>query len=399
MGRLVGLRAGRRRTVTRRTCLALALATGLSSGCSGKDTTTTTPSSAVDTTAPTDDPLAGLDADVESLMEMFDVPGLALVVVHDGEVVVSKGYGTRTLGKDEPVDGDTVFAIASNTKAFIATAIGLLVADGTIGWDDRVVEHLPDLVLWDDYTTKHIRIRDLLSHRSGLATWAGDTSWIGSKLTTDQLMARLRYVPADHDFREAYGYTNLMFVVAGEVIRAKTGTRWEDFVEERVLKPLAMTRTNATVTALPKMDNIATPYMEIDGKLTAIEYLSVDNASAPGALNSSVNDLSRWLRTQLANGEFEGQQVIPAKVVAAMPSPSNLDRTQGPESGREDRPFFRLRTRVVSRRPPRGVRGDPRRRFARHDLPRHVAPRRRTRDRGAHQQREPRRRIRLQPRR
>jgi CubicO group peptidase (beta-lactamase class C family) len=313
--------------------LALAFAAGLLGGCAGADRTTGAPAHVEQPAAPAD-PLEGLDADVDAVMQMFETPGLALVIVKDDEVLVSKGYGTRTLGKDEPVDGDTVFAIASNTKAFIATSIGLLVADGTIGWDDRVIEHLPDLVLWDEYTTQHIRVRDLLCHRSGLATWAGDTAWIGSDLTTEELMARLRHVPPDHDFREAYGYTNLMFVVAGEVIRAKTGKPWEDFVQTRLLDPLGMQRTTTTVTALAKMDDVATPYMEIDGKQTAIEYLSVDNASAPGALNSSVNDLARWLRTQLADGQFEGKQVVPAEVVEKLRVPHTpIPRKASDETG------------------------------------------------------------------
>lgn len=279
------------------------------------------------------DPLDGLDADVAAVMAAYGVPGLSLVVVKDGEVVVAKGYGTKTLGKDDPVDGDTVFAIASNTKAFLATALGMLVAEEKIKWDDRVIDHLPELELWDDYTTQHIRVRDLLSHRSGLSTWAGDATWIGSEITNAQLLGRLKHVPPDHDLRETFGYSNLMFVVAGELLRVKTGKPWHEFVQDRLLGPLGMTRTSTTVAALPKMTNVATPYMDIDGTPTKIPYLSVDNAGASAALNSSVNDLAKWLVLQLGEGKVGDQQLVPPEVVADLRVPQTPIARKAPKHG------------------------------------------------------------------
>lgn len=266
-------------------------------------------------------PLAGLDQRVARLMEAHDVPGLAVAVVKDGKVVTARGYGVREKGKPEPVDGDTNFAIASLTKAFTATAVGLLVAEGEIGWDDRVLEHIPDLELWDDYTTEQIRVRDLLAHRSGLDTWAGDLAWIGSKIDTATLLSRLRHVPPWASFRERYGYSNLMFVVAGELIRRQTGKTWDVLVRERLLDPLGMSRTTTTVKTLARDKNVATPHMgEGTGQIT-IPYLDVDNAGAAAALNSSARDMARWMLLQLADGRYEGEQIVPAKVVAGLRAP------------------------------------------------------------------------------
>jgi CubicO group peptidase (beta-lactamase class C family) len=267
------------------------------------------------------DPLAGLDGRVERIMKAHDVPGLSIAVVKDGKVVTMRGYGVREAGKPDPVDGDTAFAIASLTKAFTATAVGLLVDEGKIDWDDRVVEHIPDLVLWDDFTTKQIQVYDLLAHNSGLDTWAGDLAWIGSKIDNATLLSRLRHVPPSAGFRERYGYSNLMFVVAGELIRRKTEKTWDVFVRERLLDPLGMSRTTTSVKALPSQENVATPHMGEGAEQFTIPYLDVDNAGAAGALNSSARDMARWMALQLADGKHEGKQLVPAEVVAELRVP------------------------------------------------------------------------------
>ena len=276
------------------------------------------------------DPLRDLDADIAETMDLLEVPGLAIAIIKDDQVVLAKGYGIREHGKDDRVDADTVFAIASNTKAFVATTVGLLAADGQLDWDDRVTEHLPELKLWDEYTTSHIRVRDLLSHRSGLSTWAGDLAWIGSKIQTDEIVARLQFVPAEHDFRERYGYTNLMYVLAGQVIEAKTGRPWHAVVKERLLDPLGMKRTVVTVDALPQMENVATPHMGRGEKRTVIPYLDVDNAGAAGALNSSVADMAQWLRMQLGDGTLGEQSIVPETVIAATREPHTIVPHKGP---------------------------------------------------------------------
>lgn len=266
-------------------------------------------------------PLDDIDARVERAMAAFDVPGLSLAIVIDGEVVLARGYGVRERGEPERVDEHTVFAIASNTKAFVATALGLLAAEGALDWDDRVIDRLPSFRTWDEHTTHELRVRDLVSHRSGLDTWAGDLAWIGSQIDTTTLLARLPAVEAGAGLRERYGYTNLMFVVAGEVIRSVAGQPWDHVVQKRLLEPLGMERTTTSVKQLAGQDNVATPHMPRGDTLMAVPYLDVDAAGAAGALNSSAADMTRWLRVQLADGSLDGQSIVPSEVVRALRVP------------------------------------------------------------------------------
>ena len=254
-------------------------------------------------------------------MAAYDVPGLALAIVVNDEIVLAKGYGVLEQGKPERVDEHTVFAIASNTKAFVGTALGMLAAEGKLDWDDRVVERWPAFRTWDEHTTRELRVRDLVSHRSGLDTWAGDLAWIGSSIDTPSLLARLPAVEASFGLRERYGYTNLMFVVAGEVIRAVSGQTWDAFVRERLIEPLGMTRTTTSVDALAGQDNVATPHMPEGDALIVVPYLNVDAAGAAAALNSSVADMVQWLRVQLSDGTLDGRSIIPAEVVSSIRVP------------------------------------------------------------------------------
>lgn len=279
------------------------------------------PEAAPEPVAERPDPLAGIDERVERVRNAYKVPGLAVAVVYGGEVVLAKGYGVRALGKPEPVDENTVFAIASNTKAFAATAVALAVHDGKLGWDDRVKERLPSFRMNDDYATGDMRVRDLLSHRSGLDTWAGDLAWIGAKTDTASLMKRLRHVEPRYGVRSKYGYTNLMFMVAGEVLREVTGKPWDSHVQDRILTPLGMNRTSVLIKGLEGLDNVATPHQPDGEGLLQVPYLDVDPVGAAASMNSSVADLSRWLLLQTGYGTVEGKEVVPEDVVRALWQP------------------------------------------------------------------------------
>ena len=164
-------------------------------------------------------------------MTTFEVPGVSLAVVKDGKVVVAKGYGVRKLGEPTPVDAQTLFGIASNTKVFTATALGLLVEEGKLRWDDRVIDHLPWFQMSDPYVTRELTVRDLLVHRSGLGLGAGDLLWWpSSSYNRKEIARRIRYLPLSTSFRSAYAYDNVLYLVAGEVIEAISGQSWEDFV-------------------------------------------------------------------------------------------------------------------------------------------------------------------------
>jgi CubicO group peptidase (beta-lactamase class C family) len=261
------------------------------------------------------DPLEGLDAYAQKAMSQWKVPGLALAVVKDDRVVLAKGYGVLEVGKKELVDENTLFAIASNTKAFTATALGLLVQEGKIKWDDPVIDYLPGFALHDPVATKKITIRDLLCHRAGLGKWAGDLTWYASTYDTREVMRRIRFQEPAFDFRTGYGYTNLMYLAAGEIIPVVTKKSWSDFIKERFFKPLGMTRSNTSVKDLATTTNVARPHMIKDGRVTPIEYVDIDNVAPPGAINSSVKDLAQWLRLQLADGKLDGKQLVDAAII------------------------------------------------------------------------------------
>jgi CubicO group peptidase (beta-lactamase class C family) len=270
--------------------------------------------------------LAGLDSYIEQAMADWEVPGLAVAVVKDGEVVYARGFGVRRLGGTEAVDEHTVFAIASNSKAVTATALGILVDGGKIGWDDPVRRHLPWFELHDPHVTREITIRDLLAHRVGHATWHGDLTWYGSSLTPREVVERVRHMPAPYSFRSQYGYSNLMYLAAGEVIREVTGQSWEEFSAERFFRPMRMTRTTTSASDLARMENVASPHTKFDGERVALPYRSLDNAGAAAAVNSSVSDWANWLRLQLAGGEFEGRRLVSESVIRETHTPQTLLR-------------------------------------------------------------------------
>ncbi len=211
--------------------------------------------------------LASLDAFVEAAMKDWAVPGLGLAVVRDGEVVLARGYGVRAKGKADAVDADTVFAIGSSSKAFTAACIGLLVDQKKVGWDDPVTKHLPGFQLHDAYATRDLTVRDLLTHRSGLAR--ADQLWYGSGFDRAEILERFRYVEPSWGFRARFGYQNIMFLAAGELYAAVAGESWDDCVAKRFFAPLRMARSTTSVDPLPGMDNVATPHEEVEGKVVA----------------------------------------------------------------------------------------------------------------------------------
>ncbi len=253
-----------------------------------------------------------LDGWVERAMRTFDVPGLALAIVKDDTVVLAKGYGVRTLGESAPVDAHTLFGIASNTKAFTATALAMLVDEKKIEWDAPVVRYLPAFAMWDPYVTRELTIRDLLVHRSGLGLGAGDLLWWpASTYTRQDIARRLRDIRPATSFRSAYAYDNVLYLVAGEVIAAVSGTSWEDFVSTRILAKVGMAGTNVRHSSAAAGGNVATTHAPIDGKVRPIAPFDSDNTNPAGGINSSADDMARWLRVQLSGGRLpDGSRLI-----------------------------------------------------------------------------------------
>jgi CubicO group peptidase (beta-lactamase class C family) len=250
-------------------------------------------------------PPPDLDAWVGRAMQTFDVPGLALTVVKDDKVVVAKGYGVRKLGERAAVDEHTLFGIASNTKVFTATALGLLVEEHKIEWDAPVVRYLPAFALSDPYVTHEITVRDLLVHRSGLGLGAGDLLWWPeSTYTRKEVAQRLRHIPLATSFRSAYAYDNVLYLIAGELIEAVSGQSWEDFVSSRILKRVGMTDSNVRHSMAAGGGNVAAPHAPIDGKVRPIRPFESDNTNPAGGINASAVDMGKWLRVQLSGGRL-----------------------------------------------------------------------------------------------
>jgi CubicO group peptidase (beta-lactamase class C family) len=248
---------------------------------------------------------ADLDAYIAKAMQTFEVPGLALAVVKDGRVVVSKGYGVRRLGDPAPVDARTLFGIASNTKVFTAVALGILVEEGKLAWDAPVIQYLPWFQMWDPYVTRELTIRDLLVHRSGLGLGAGDLLWWpASTYDRHEIVRRLRYIPPATSFRSAYAYDNVLYLVAGEVIEAIAGQSWEDFVSSRILAPVEMKTSNVRHSGATSGGNVATTHAPVKGAVRPIKPFDSDNTNPAGGINSNADDMARWLTVLMAHGQL-----------------------------------------------------------------------------------------------
>lgn len=248
---------------------------------------------------------ADLDAYVARAMKTFEVPGMAVAIVKDGKVVVAKGYGVRRLGEAAAIDADTLFGIGSNTKAFTTAALATLVDAGKITWDDHVYERLPGFQMYDPYVSHEMTIRDLLCHRSGMGLGEGDLLfWPNTTFTREDVIYRLRFMKPATSFRSHYAYDNLLYIAAGQIIPAVTGKSWEDYIRERILQPLGMTRTTLSNASFKPGDNVAWPHSRQNGKLQSIPFVVLDNAAPAGAINSSVNEMTKWLFLQLARGKF-----------------------------------------------------------------------------------------------
>jgi CubicO group peptidase (beta-lactamase class C family) len=258
-------------------------------------------------------PLEGLDDHITRSLQAFGVPGAAVAVVKDGRVVLAKGYGVRRVGTAEAVDADTLFGIASNTKAFTSTALAILAEEGRVRWDDPVTRHLPAFQMYDPWVSREVTLRDLVSHRAGLGLGAGDLLWWpGTDVSRAEIVAAIRHLKPASSMRSRYAYNNAMFVVAGEVVAAVSGASWDAFVQQRILSPLGMTRTATGASVLSTDRNVAAPHLGVAGTPLAVEPVGFDNAAAAAGISSSASDLARWMAMLL---ECSGQPAAGATCV------------------------------------------------------------------------------------
>ena len=261
---------------------------------------------------------------IEQSMARFNVPGMAVAVVEDGEVAYAKGFGVRNLDTQEPVNSETLFGIASNTKAFTSAALAMLVDEGKLNWDDKVIDHLPEFRMYDPYVTREMTIEDLLRHRSGLGLGQGDLMiWPDTDKSVEDIIHGLRYLKPASSFRSKYAYNNLMFVTAGEVVARVSGMSWNDFVEQKMLQPLGMEASRAGFSRVPSSNkNFATGHIPMDGKLHPFFVNYLEDFRGAGAIASNVEEMSLWLNTQLNNGTMQnGEQLFSEKQQKVMWTP------------------------------------------------------------------------------
>ena len=264
-------------------------------------------------------------------MKAFDVPGMAIGVVKDGETVYLKGHGVRELGQNGDVDENTLFKIASNSKAFTSAALAILVDEGLISWDGAVSDYIPEFRLADPWVTANLSVTDLLAHRSGLVAHAGDLMlWPDpNEFTRRDVIRGLRYFPLAHAFRDSYKYDNVLYIIAGEIVPRVTGQAWASFVDERIMDPLGMDRCFAGAVPEQDMTNLAAPHGIIDGELTVIERSRIHGEealyAAAGGVVCSASDMVKWVTMQLGRGTApDGTVVFSAARSREMWTPENF---------------------------------------------------------------------------
>ncbi|WP_026899349.1 serine hydrolase [Daejeonella oryzae] len=257
-----------------------------------------------------------LDSYIQKGIAQWDIPGLAIAIVKDGKTIVSKGYGVRDLKTKDPVDENTLFMIASNSKLFTGTALAQLDYNKKLSLDDKVTRYLPGFQLYDKTSTELATIKDVLSHRIGTKTFQGDFTFWNGTLSRQQIVEKMKLLKPSGQFRQDFGYCNSCFLTAGEVIPVVTGKRWEEYVQDSILKPLGMSNTYMLTEGMASRNNVSRPYTnQFTGKITELPYDQVDNLGPAGSMVSNVKDVSKWLLTQLDSGRFEGKRVLPWPVI------------------------------------------------------------------------------------
>ncbi len=247
-----------------------------------------------------------IEASINKAMKAFQVPGVAVAIVKDNKIVMSKGFGLTEYGTNHKVNGDTLFGIASNTKAMTAALLANLVDQGKLTWKTKVIDIIPEFQMPDAYVTREFTILDLLSHNSGLGLGAGDLMiWPGTTLTNQDIIKGLKHLPEVSSFRSEFAYDNLMYVIAGEIIAKITGKSWQDNINGTIFKPLGMNKTKAAFSLISKQNkNVARAHVPLDGKLNVVGGDFLEQFSSAGSVASSVNDMSLWLKAQLNKGAY-----------------------------------------------------------------------------------------------
>lgn len=263
--------------------------------------------------------LQGIRPFIEQQMKLWNVPGLAVAVIKDQEVLLAEGYGYRDVEAGLEVTRETLFAIGSTTKAFTAMAAGMLVDEGKLELDTPVQRYLPQFKMADAIASERATLRDLLCHRTGLPRH--DVLWYNAPLTREALIERLPYLEMNKDFRAGWQYQNIMYMVAGVVIGQQLGTSWEDAVQEKIFNPLQMYASNFSVETSRKQSNVAWPYKDQGDQPQRIPFRNIDLIGPAGSINSNIEDMAKWVMLHLGKGAYQGKRIVSEKILAEMHKP------------------------------------------------------------------------------
>lgn len=250
----------------------------------------------------------GFDSFVKEKMAEWKIPGMAAAVVKDGEVILSQGYGLRSIKENKTVTENTVFSIGSSSKAFTSMAAGILVDEGKLEWDAPVKKYIPWFNMYDPVAGERVTVRDMLCHRTGLPRH--DTTWYGASLSRRELIERVRYLQPNRDFRSVWQYQNHMIAAVGCVVEEITGKTWETFVQEKIFEPLGMNSSSFSVEKSQQAPDYALPYLEYRGNVLEIPFRNIDAIGPAGSINSNIKDMTKWVLLNLNKGKYNGRQLI-----------------------------------------------------------------------------------------
>ncbi len=266
--------------------------------------------------------IKAFDAYVEQARQAWKVPGLAVAVVKDNQIIFTKGYGLKELGKPDPVDTQTLFSCASTTKAMTAVCMGILVDEGKIKWDDPVINYLSGFQLYDPFVTRELKVRDLFIHNSGVGN--SDFLWAGMNISSDEVLQKMRFVKPSYSLRSSFVYQNVFYLAAGQVIEKASGKPWADFIRQRIFEPLKMTRTRPTREAAAGDPNQTSPHYLVNGKIEVIENTSADQIGPAGSVWSSIGDMGKWVLCMLDSSKYEGGRLLQAATFQELFKPQTL---------------------------------------------------------------------------
>jgi CubicO group peptidase (beta-lactamase class C family) len=269
-----------------------------------------------------------LDAFIAKQVIDYKIPGLAIGIIKDNQIIFKKGYGVNSTVDSLPVTTQTIFPILSCTKAFTAAAMGILVDRGKMNWNDKVIKYLPNFKLSDPWITKELTIADILSHRSGLESFEGDLLWYGTTYTRQEIVRRIQYSPVRNNFRADYGYQNIMYLVAGLIIEKITGQTWDNFINDSLFIPLSMTSSSTSILKMLKNENYAHPHL----RNKPIPLMNMDNIGPAGSINSTIDDMLLWMKLWINEGSYNGKKILSHDALQTITTPKVMLSGKSTES-------------------------------------------------------------------